>query len=71
LVVATRSLTLNYNLFSLCQQRQENIDINIIVSQMTDRNTGGACLCGIIPNDVSITRISAGSTCIGAIQEQI
>jgi hypothetical protein len=60
---------LNNNLLSLNEQCQENLNVNAIVSQMADVDRCGAGLCGIVPSDVAITRIAAGSARIRHIEE--
>jgi hypothetical protein len=64
-------LALNDELLCVGEQRQENINIDIVVRQMTDIDRSRTGLRCIIPNDVTITRITASRRCIGAVQEQI
>jgi hypothetical protein len=71
LIVAADSLALNDKLFSVGEQRQENINVDIIVSQMADIDRSRARLCGVVPNNVAIARIAARGGRIGAIQKQI
>jgi hypothetical protein len=71
LIIAADCLALDDELFCVRQQRQENINVHIVVSQMADVNCGRAGLGSAVPNDVTITRIAARSTCIGAIEEQV
>jgi hypothetical protein len=71
LVIATKRLTLNDELFCIRQKRQEDINVDVVISQMADGNAGRTCLRCVVPNDVPITRIAASCSRIGTVQEQI
>jgi hypothetical protein len=71
LIITAGCLALNDKLFRNRQQRQENINVHIVISQMTDADRSCTGLRCVVPNDVTITRIAACSPCIGAIKEKI
>jgi hypothetical protein len=64
-------LALNDKLLSVGEQCQENINVNIVVSQMADADRCRASLRCIVPNDVAITGIATRRTCVGKIKEQV
>jgi hypothetical protein len=70
LEVGTSRLVLNCNDFSLLKQRQKNINIRVVISQVADIDARGACLRGIIPKKIAIARIARRSSSIGPIEEQ-
>jgi hypothetical protein len=49
LKVGAHILILNNNSFSLNKQRQKDVNIVIVPSQMADIDAGRANLCGIVP----------------------
>jgi hypothetical protein len=49
---------LNNNSFSLNKQRQENINIFVVVRQMADVNAGRANLCGVVPQNMPVAGVT-------------
>jgi hypothetical protein len=63
-------LILNCNDFRLGQKRQKNINVDVVVSQVTDVDACGASLRRIVPKDVAIGWITRRSSSIGPVKEQ-
>ena len=58
LIISADALILNDNGFSLSEKRQENVDIFAVVRQMADVDTSRANLCGVVPQNMPIARIT-------------
>jgi hypothetical protein len=71
LVVTADRLALDDKLLSLNQQGQEDVDVNISISKMTDVDEGRAGLGRTAPEDITIARIAARGPSVGAVQEQV
>jgi hypothetical protein len=50
-------LALDNDLFPDAQERQENVDVHIVVGQVADIDLRGACLRGVVPENVAVTGI--------------
>jgi hypothetical protein len=68
LVAAAAGLALDDNLFANSQQRQENVDVDVVVRQVADIDLRGACLGCIVPKDVAVAGVSR--RCASVRQEQ-
>jgi hypothetical protein len=58
LVIGAGASILNCDCFSLLKQRQKNININAILSQMADIEACGADLRGIVPKEMAIAGVA-------------
>jgi hypothetical protein len=63
-------LILNDNGFSLSKQRQENVNIFVVVRQMADVDAGRANLRGVVPRNMSVPWIPRRGSCVSLIQEK-
>jgi hypothetical protein len=70
LVIATIVLILNCDGFSLGEKRQKNINVDVVISQMTDIDACGANLRSIVPKNVAIARIARRSSSVGPVKKQ-
>jgi hypothetical protein len=61
---------LDDNLFANRKKRQENINVDIVVSQVANVDLRGAGLRGIVPKKIAVIWIARSSKRIGKIQEQ-
>jgi hypothetical protein len=64
-------LVLNCDGFGLLQQRQENINVNVVVSQVADVDACGAGLCAVIPKNVTIIWIPGCRSGVSPVKKQI
>jgi hypothetical protein len=71
LVAGTAGLALNNDLFANGQQRQKNINVNVVVCEVAYIDLRGAGLGRIIPEDVTISRIAGSSASVCHIKEQV
>jgi hypothetical protein len=62
---------LDDDLFANAEKRQKNINVHVIISQMTDIDLRGARLSYRVPENVTVTRIAGSRACICAIKKQI
>jgi hypothetical protein len=51
-------LALDDNLLSCRKKRQENINVDVVVSQVADVKLRGAGLGGVVPKDVAIAGVA-------------
>jgi hypothetical protein len=70
LKVCTGGLILNCDGFSLLEQCQKNINVDVVVSQVADVDAGGAGLRGIVPKKIAIGRITRRSRSVGPVKKQ-
>jgi hypothetical protein len=71
LIVGAVGLALNDDLFSNAQESQKNINVYVVISQMTDIDLRGANLSASIPKNIAITRITRRCAGVCLIKEQI
>jgi hypothetical protein len=62
---------LNDDLFADGQQRQKNINVDVVVGEVADVDLRGAGLGRIVPDNITVARIARGGASVGKIEEQI
>jgi hypothetical protein len=64
-------LALDDDLFADAQERQEDVNVHIVVSQVTDVDLRGAGLYGIVPENVTVAGVAGYCASVGKIEKQI
>jgi hypothetical protein len=62
---------LNSDGFSLAKERQKDVNIFIVISQVADTDASGADLRSIVPKDAAIIWIARRCRCIGTVKKQV
>ena len=71
LVVGAIALALDDDLLANAQERQEDVNVHVVVSQVADIDLRGASLGGVVPKNVTVAGIAGGRTRVGAVKEQV
>jgi hypothetical protein len=62
---------LDDDLLANAQERQENVHVHIVVSEVADIDLRGAGLDGVVPKKIAVVGIAGSGKSIGEIQEQV
>jgi hypothetical protein len=71
LIISAIALALDNDLLIERKKRQKNVDVYIVISQMTDIDLRGADLSCGIPKNITVAGIARRCASVGAVKEQV